>query len=573
MDPILNALKISKEEYGSLRLPHVRSREFLSMIRGTRHLAYRTSYRFGRRQPRSYGITFEGSEQEITAYTDNKLNVRIPAWYCFTESLEKIMNRKLSDKEAAAVSLMLINGSSIHEGLHVALSDFSSSMESKIQGHINADLFNHLFQVAEDLKNEANAEAANFLYTFLEAKNEIFFNEETFLKSIDKEEKEGSSPKTIAVSMVVAYKCKSRREAIHEKLKELGLEDVGKILRDAASPYVNSYEMAELLYSKLFDPSDSSMSNKKFTRENMEKASAAKAQKVMAKMLSKEEKEEMKMELEVEKGKIPSLVEIDIDKSDTGYSTFRDTSHMKFGFVKKLKISRQIVSTLSEPKKSGSKLVGTRLWRIATDQKVFAKRGESVASTQRKQPQYIILGDFSGSMKYNGLFYHVLDCLEKISNEMIEANIPHAIYGHTSIPREDRADVPVVYHIYSHRMSGKTSSNHSSRFEKASGVGTHQNYDGLAIRHVSKKFNRDTTKVLIVLCDGDPSGVYYSADEAVEDTKAAIEEARKNGIKVVVLSLREDVLKDNDFLYGEKFNVDATDQRKLESGLQRIIMG
>ncbi len=67
----------------------------------------------------------------------------------------------------------------------------------------------------------------------------------------------------------------------------------------------------------------------------------------------------------------------------------------------------------------------------------------------------------------------------------------------------------------------------------------HQNRDGAAIRHATAKLlTRDTkTRLLVLLSDGRPLDDQYKDDYSLEDTKAALREARQRGVETFCVTI------------------------------------
>ena len=67
----------------------------------------------------------------------------------------------------------------------------------------------------------------------------------------------------------------------------------------------------------------------------------------------------------------------------------------------------------------------------------------------------------------------------------------------------------------------------------------HQNRDGAAIRHATAKLlARDTrTRILVLLSDGRPLDDQYKDDYSLEDTKAALREARQRGVETFCVTI------------------------------------
>ena len=67
----------------------------------------------------------------------------------------------------------------------------------------------------------------------------------------------------------------------------------------------------------------------------------------------------------------------------------------------------------------------------------------------------------------------------------------------------------------------------------------HENRDGTAIRHTTEKLRRrdERTKMLVLLSDGKPEDKKYQGEYGIEDTKKAIKEAQRCGIKLFCVTV------------------------------------
>jgi nitric oxide reductase activation protein len=70
----------------------------------------------------------------------------------------------------------------------------------------------------------------------------------------------------------------------------------------------------------------------------------------------------------------------------------------------------------------------------------------------------------------------------------------------------------------------------------------HQNRDGAAIRHASRKLleRRAKTRLLVLISDGRPLDDGYKDDYSLEDTKMALREARMRGIEPFCITVDRD---------------------------------
>ena len=79
--------------------------------------------------------------------------------------------------------------------------------------------------------------------------------------------------------------------------------------------------------------------------------------------------------------------------------------------------------------------------------------------------------------------------------------------------------------------------------------------------------NENGARTLIVLSDGRPAGAGYDGwEDALYKTRKVVNDLRRRGIVVYSLSLIEEVIENNDKIYGEKWNI-----RLNESPLQNML--
>lgn len=219
------------------------------------------------------------------------------------------------------------------------------------------------------------------------------------------------------------------------------------------------------------------------------------------------------------------------------------------------------------PRPYGGAILKNRVANIATDGKIFGRRMRIKDNSDR---EVIILVDMSGSMRYKGLIKNALEAAWGAFNGLRSSRTRAAVYGHTSGDYRIR-DQPLLLRIVSYGLVDGNTSQNDARFLRAAEVEKSNNFDGLAIERVAKKFTkRQCPKMLIVLSDGQPQGSGYSGDDAVDHTRQVVNKVRKQGIRVVSLSLIPQVMVSNNDIYGERWNIDASTD--LENKLKRLVM-
>lgn len=258
------------------------------------------------------------------------------------------------------------------------------------------------------------------------------------------------------------------------------------------------------------------------------------------------------------------LVERDImDHRTYGYKGIDPETKIDFTFLRNLQAIRTINRTPGAARKSGSVMVKSRLTRIATDGKIFAKR--DATRNTLKRIEVIINIDFSGSTT-GSVINNELGAAMAMSKTLRAAGIAHSVYGHTSL-RGGRT--PFLFHIYSFEME-VTNYDWDARFDKAKEVNLSQNFDGVVIKRLGEKFTgRDASKFLINLSDGEPAAPGYSGMAADSHTREEIQNLRSRGIAVFAISVVRHVVNANDRIYGKDFNVDGSHDTNAQ--FQRLI--
>lgn len=281
--------------------------------------------------------------------------------------------------------------------------------------------------------------------------------------------------------------------------------------------------------------------------------------------------EEMKFERGEGMVNITKIPKVDVRAIDGGREPAKsDRAFIKLGNL--LRYLRQEKHAPGQPRLIGSRLVKSRLPRIVTDGKVMAIH-DSTHITKGK-PEVIMLGDLSGSMESGDLVLRVADAMYGSYESLVGCQVPVAVYGHTSYSRGGH--VPLVYAVSAYNMPliGKqlvTTKNPALAFGRMKTVNHSQNFDGIAIDEVAKRFTkRPGTKVLIVFSDGEPyGGADYGGHKAFDHTAQVIKKLNRAGIVVLSLSLTAEVMENNTKLYG-KGNLPAYG-RLLEKTLQHVV--
>ena len=562
-----------------------------------------------------------------TAYVDLMTSsIVIPSHYFNSEFYEKRFGLDADDERVGLFAISTINGNIIHELLHIAFTTYGDTLTpdtiemlfSRTSGFIEVKkkydwkTIKIAFNIIEDIFIESKTPKS--LMPFIEACQSVLFTE-NFLSHI-----EDANSVTNAFNLAIAFKRMDWRD--HPKFKLLN-EGTLTILKQATeiSPsapittriqlttnFLNSLEIdfedasgegegegdggegdeeGEGDGSEGKDGEDKfsgkltkveglsgegasivdtieSLSDEEIEEINseVEKASIEEAKKT-----SDEKKSETEFSLGDEKANWGKPILIDIMK-DEGYLSpsprVNPTSKVDTNFVKELIALRSPRNVIGIARDKGSIMPPSRLTRIVTDGKIFAKK--DIRRSTDNHMEVIINIDFSGSTS-GSVINNELGTAMDISKALKAARISHSVYGHTSDP----SNRPLYFHIYSYDME-VTNYDFDARFANACHISLSENFDGVIIGELKGKFTqRDGAKYMLNLSDGEPCAPGYYSSAADAHTKKQIELARKEGIFVFAISVVEHVVDSNNSIYGRKFNINGS--KNTRSQMARLLRG
>jgi len=223
-----------------------------------------------------------------------------------------------------------------------------------------------------------------------------------------------------------------------------------------------------------------------------------------------------------------------------------------------------------QPTKRGQVLVNTRLYRLATDQKIFSYREKR--QKLGRDYEIAVLVDCSGSMA-GGKIREAMQVGVGAWLSLRQARIRTILLGHTSTqPRmSDDIEYPVLYLIG--MPNDSIPKILAASYSFIEGKGLHNNYDGFAILEAIKQFsNKRTKKWLFHISDGAPSGRNYSGEDARSHTAGAVQIARSKGIDVVSITIARGAYEVNDGIYGKEKNVKTDNARVLKDLVEAMFL-
>lgn len=254
-----------------------------------------------------------------------------------------------------------------------------------------------------------------------------------------------------------------------------------------------------------------------------------------------------------------------VDVTDLQYQESNVEFVQEFGDFAKYIINIRTPKTIKGVAKKRGRISNTDIYRIATDSRVCRKKTQE---TGIKNIEISLLVDASGSM--GGFYDEVLDVAYTIFISLRNARIPISVLSHTTKSSDDN---PYIIKIASYNMAYKNSVDIEQYFSNAKKIHQKNNADGIAILEASKMFTaRNYKKFIIVLSDGLPAYGFCGKNDSIQHTKETIDNLRRKGVEIYSFSIKQDVVKNNNFIYGENFNINAVNLNiEIQKLMKRII--
>lgn len=551
-----------------------------------------------------------GSGVTATMHFDElgKWVITLPLW-SLSPAFYRALMPDASEAERTMASVVMVNGLLVHEALHVRFTD--SSKESLVYeilkpselGHRKAE-FLLMVDMVEDLYIENKA--GFWLSEYLQGVGHILINDE--VANALMEEFESAPNVKSLVGLLSLLNVDKYADDAWDCLPDNIQNIVGSIpsKRTSISRARLALELVRLFPDQGFKPVASPDGNLKWDQSDWgednfagnralhpSKGELNDAIKEMSKERTPRSVIEDRMSQELKDStygwvgnkyyvhgssqldKVPAVEERDVTSSPY-HSDFRYAaegtkflrSDEDYGFVRRLKALRVVNRVPGLPEDSGPNIIGTRLARIVTDGKIFAKQYED---TRYTRVEVILLVDLSGSTSHDygdgNLYLVELRAAYHMFLALREANVPCAVYIHTS--GATGSTVPGLVHVTSYDMPG-THTEPEKAFVLASAWWRRENYDGFILERIAQKFSgKKARKVIIHLSDGIPSGNNYRETAAVEHTMGIIKWLRSIGISVFSLSTAYLVVEKNDMIYGKEYNLDAS--KNLDSQMKALV--
>lgn len=523
---------------------------------------------------------------QTTAYMNDKGEIYHPAIWYSEKFYRDVMN--FDNEQAINAAISFHNGAQIHESLHVKLTSLTFAKElDKLSEKYKKSrkMLGFCFNIIEDIFIESvGLQTYQNIFPYNRFVNDLFFPDDKTDEYINnwvstKDDEFGGPSQQSLINSLISWKRIENRDKFTDEsyipFAELFTQalDVNNDFKKRLSLSVKLYDLLTDYDVKPETFSDNDFGDNEPIPDELKKA----IQKWIEKNGELIEKV-VKTYLDAQKGNTPSDIHGSVKSNYTDLAR-----HLKFEFKlnnsghkvvpdKRYLAFARYINYVQTPKPdyyltkdSGSTIVDHELYRIGLDGCVLTDR--IYTSKKKDKPQFLILGDFSGSMR--SMIESVITSAAGIFMSLSQSDIPVSLWGHSG------DDWPIVYGIASYKMPFRnktieTTQDAFNRISNANQIPLYENYDGFAIYSLKDYFLKTQKRFMIVLSDGTPVGSGYGGYNAVEHTKKVVENLRKDGTNVYAISLVEGVVRSNNTIYGEKFNINGSGN--LDSELRKLIV-
>jgi uncharacterized protein YegL len=260
------------------------------------------------------------------------------------------------------------------------------------------------------------------------------------------------------------------------------------------------------------------------------------------------------------------------EQSQTGTSLafFRDTMEKHTGLLKKIRREFQMLRPEGfirlKRQYDGDDLDLDACMEYILDRKAGLSPPEKNYRLNRKNRRDIacaLLIDMSRSTR-GGTIEREKEALIMMSEALHEVGDAFAIFGFSGDNRDN---------VDFYRIKDFDAPYDDGIKKGISAIGDHfENRDGTAIRHASQKLKQRTerTKILILLSDGKPVDKLYSGLYAIEDTRMALKEARRDGVKTFCITVDQSAAEYLPRMYSHSSWTVIDDVAKLPEKITRI---
>ena len=521
-----------------------------------------------------------------TAYFDIENGViALPGYYFLKSKLQENFGEKVNP---TLLALTLINGSQLHESLHAELTVQSmqwmlNEVSYRYGKSVDQNLLTMIINVMEDLyiENWATRKLSKNLNAFIDFKNDILFDDERIQENIDEKDYQ---------NLFITLKRKSTRKKVFATLDEVS-DKIQKLVDEYLSrtslPIQTRIDYFFRMY-QIFENNEELQSqsgggegnedgetfqisvvggNKEGQEIDIELDDDQKAELQQIQIdFENEINENIDEEYEKRTGSFKGSEEINYTyASDSNCGLYKGSLVEAKNSNSFAKMFRQKMSTKKvnrRLKEEGTKVKRSQIHRIKTSGKIFNK---PTVEKRNRKPQIIHVIDISGSTTSTDVYHPLIGIhcnlkqasmafCKKVHEALVSGNYPSGVVAHTTT-----WDSIEIYEIASHGIKGMRKSNNDDSWKRVANAYDGGNTDDLVLRKMAKKFDENGgEKVLIVYSDGEPNWHDGISSDPKTNLKKVVNDLRGKGITVISVSLVKGVVKSNNKIYGEEFNIDAS---------------
>lgn len=504
-----------------------------------------------------------------SAYTDG-INCFLAGIYFQKDFYSDVLFIK-PEKDQIKACIAVNNGIQIHEALHVDILGTMNKIDM-IDENPNSSpyrdnaVFGDLLNIVEDLFSENLCfENNKKAYVFLETMNNIFFNEQAV--DYRKSQLFGNKSLKNILNMLPIFR---NRYYLGTNLAAIcGLEEFTDILFKALNTNLTIYDRVQIAIELMLliennkdlkQQSDAINMDFLGSFETIDKLAISELDANLIEILKNNEKELDSLSKMVDVLEKNTNLSIPIEFLEvTNYTSSEDveldTNFSNFAFM--LNHFRQEKNNAGNSVILGNKFKPSQFYKHSIDGKIMSIDNSQIV--KKGNPEIILLIDASGSMR-GKLLDKTINVCYSVFVSLKNNNIPCAVYAHTTL--NSKCLIVGVASYLMPLMNDKITNTNNvlQRFKNLHGVRNSQNADGIAINFVGDRFPKSKNdKFLLVLSDGQPAFTEYGygSYEGGNHTTEIVKKLDKNNVYVASLSLTEDVVKNNNKIYGSKRNVKA----------------
>lgn len=493
----------------------------------------------------------------------------------------KILDKTLTSEQ----TLTILNGLILHEAGHFSdspddLTAFTKHVKTHTTCVYNEDIAAYLGNIVEDIWIEAEIERkVPSLHWMLEAMNNFFFSFHSLDKTQEAVASQESAPVTMqevvnVMNMLLVAKifdhvnstdfikelfymirAATTARKVEERL-DLTLKLYDKLMQEITEEECKNADKAMLNDLNEMIEGLTAPHNKKGEKEGLSEEREILVKKVNRAISDLKECKVTFKEEEFVDGFSPTTLFIEQTPSLSATAVSADARYQRLAEIAR---QRAVVNRpYGQDRNRGNHI--RKLYRIGTDNKIFA---EPLPMRLMKPMQVMIVIDCSSSMSGERIVSAKRAALGA-AIALTDARCEVGVFGHT-------ADLLGGTEVFIYRFKDFNEPLSALPY-RLTGFKMAQNRDSYAIQYLSKKMrNTRLRRLMIVISDGVPQAIRYIGMPANRHTKEIVDQARREGIDILSISITEEANATNNFIYGKENNVYNEDLNVIEKIVKRLV--